>query len=190
VAVTLSMMLGRLERLGSGSECSCSPYSTPSGHPHVRVRQTGSKARRAASALPMGKSVGYAAAVEMVEEVLEPEAELLSRDLLEEKFGQDGSHIDNIQHLERMKGELSTVLQDLETDSSMELSVGVQLQPCFSSAMCGNLQCWLAKSSCDYDVCALGQYWCPRGHKCAAMQSPEISKKHFSSKSIPRLVKS
>lgn len=76
-------------------------------------------------ALPMGKAVGYAAAVEILEEVHEPEAELLSRDLMEEQFsGQEATHIDNIQALERLKGDLSTVLQDLETDTGMELSVG------------------------------------------------------------------
>jgi len=76
-------------------------------------------------ALPVGNTVVHSAAVEMVEEVVEPETELLSRDLLEEKFsGLDSSQIDNIQALERLKGDLNTVIQDLEGfDSSMELSV-------------------------------------------------------------------
>lgn len=74
-------------------------------------------------ALPVGNIVGYSAAVE---EVVEPEAELLSRDLLEEKFsGLDSSQIVNIQALERLKGDLNSVIEDLEGfDSSMELSVG------------------------------------------------------------------
>jgi hypothetical protein len=77
-------------------------------------------------ALPVGNIVGYSAAVE---EVVEPEAELLSRDLLEEKFsGLDSSQIVNIQALERLKGDLNSVIEDLEGfDSSMELSVSRSL---------------------------------------------------------------
>lgn len=53
--------------------------------------------------------------LEYAEEVLEPESELLSRDLLEEKFsGKQGSQISRLQTLERLKGDMRSALMDLE----------------------------------------------------------------------------
>lgn len=103
-------MLARMDRTLSGFECSCSPHSSG-------LRQTarpGLTARRTKS-LP----VRNAATIDYAEEILEPETELLSRDLLEEKFsGKHGSQISRLQALERLKGDMRTALLDLEEPSN------------------------------------------------------------------------
>ncbi len=57
--------------------------------------------------------------IDYADEITEPEAELLSRDLLEEKFsGKHGSQISRLQALERLKGDMRTALLDLEEPSN------------------------------------------------------------------------
>lgn len=103
-------MLAKLDRTLSGFECSCSPNSSGPRH----TARLGLKPRRAKS-LP----VRNAAIIDYAEEIIEPEAELLSRDLLEEKFsGKHGSQISRLQALERLKGDMRTALLDLEEPSS------------------------------------------------------------------------
>lgn len=101
------MVAGRLERIHSGVDCSCSPHSAglrPANRPSLRPRKK-------ASSIPARN----ASTLEYAEEILEPESELLSRDLLEEKFsGKQGSQISRLQALEQLKGDMRSALIELE----------------------------------------------------------------------------
>lgn len=100
------MVFSRLERVHSGTDCSCSPYSTGA----LPVARLSLRPRRAQS-LPLRR----ATTLDYTDEIIEPESELLSRDLLEEKFsGKHGSQISKLQTLERLKGDMKTALLDLE----------------------------------------------------------------------------
>ena len=100
------MGVGRLDRALSGIDCSCSPNS-PGLRPSARLSL---RPRRKAS-LP----VRNATTLDLTEEVVEPESEMLRRDLLEDKFsGKHGSQISKLQALERLKGDMRTALLDLE----------------------------------------------------------------------------
>ena len=100
------MVLSRLERVHSGTECSCSPYSSG----NLPAARRSLRPRRALS-LPLRR----ASTLDITEEVIEPESELLSRDLLEDKFsGKHGSQISKLQTLERLKGDMKSALLDLE----------------------------------------------------------------------------
>lgn len=103
------MVLNRLERTLSGCQCSCSPNS-----PGFRPASRSSLRLRRSKSLP----VRNAAIINYTAETIEPETELLSKDLLEEKFaGKHGSQISKLQALERLKGDMRSALIDLEEPS-------------------------------------------------------------------------